>query len=77
MISTTMACNVTHGFWLSAFVLELWLPHLDDHLGPLQLKTEAPIVDCLGTSRFHLYCRTATKQNNSLIICRLCSHYSA
>ena len=34
-LSTTMACNVTRGFCLSVFVLELWLAHLDGRLGPL------------------------------------------
>ena len=36
MISTTMACNETCRFANNyAFVVELWLAHLDSHLRPL------------------------------------------
>ena len=62
----TMACNVTRGFCQSAFVLELWLAHLDGWPSLTSLTTKAPIVDYLGTCRFHLNCKTALRVRRHL-----------
>ena len=60
-----MACNVTRGFCLNAFVLELWLAHCDGLLG--LLKTKTLIVGCPDTYRFDPYCRTALGVQRNLV----------
>ena len=54
-----MACNVTRGFCLSAFVLELCMAGSPWQQSWTSLTIKAPIVDYLGTCRFHLNFRTA------------------
>ena len=65
-LSTIMACNVTHGFCQSAFVVELCMAGSPLRPSSTSLRTQAPIVDYLDTCRLQLNCRTGLKLRRHL-----------